>query len=415
VPYAIAGVLKEAETINKLRAERIAAGLPTIGKQRSSGHIASLGPLLILDDDGDVFARIPKLRARGWFAMVYSSWSYMFEKTNAGPEPRGRVVLLLNRAITPGEYLLAWDAINEVLGGGFDESGQSTAQCYGIHARRSEDAPYRREFVAGGVIDADALIGFGRSLQPEKPQYEPAASKGTHKHRGLAEDIERVKLMGAARPPDEYDDWYPAAAAFKREYPNDEERAFLLFDAWSSCSKTKYEGPDEARKKFDYVPAEYVGPAIEVVVGMLYARAKRRALKVLKTLYPMYPGQIIDIADELKKLPLEPLFGPLDGLVAGNPNAAPQKGDEPIEPGDIKPEDGLIALEFLLFIYGNKSIEGIPIPPAVLEKAREATEARRERIDLNGRVLHIWDGTDLASGTEALGDAIVAADIGLYT
>jgi hypothetical protein len=406
VPYAIAGVLKEAETINKLRAERIAAGLPTIGKQRSSGHIASLGPLLILDDDGDVFARIPKLRARGWFAMVYSSWSYMFEKTNAGPEPRGRVVLLLNRAITPGEYLLAWDAINEVLGGGFDESGQSIALCYGIHARRSDDAPFRKEFVAGGVIDADALIELGRSLQPEKPQYEPAASKGTHKHRGLAEDIERTKLMGAARPPDEYDDWYPAAAAFKREYPNDEERAFLLFDAWSSCS-SKYEGPDDTRKKFDQVPAQYEGHAIEVVVGMLYARAKRRALKVLKTLYPLHPGEIVPIAEEFKKLNLGPLFG--------NPDAAPQKGDEPIELGGIKPEDGLIALEFLLFCYGEKAIEGMPIPPAVLEKAQEATEARRLRIDLNGRVTHDWEGrTDIFTNTQSLAETIVDAGAELY-
>jgi hypothetical protein len=295
------------------------------------------------------------------------------------------------------DYRLIWNAIDELLGGGFDWRGQSPAQCYGIHARRSEDAPSRREFVAGGVIDADALIELGRSLQPLPPQHPSAASKTTHKHRGLAEDIERVRVMGAVRPPDEYDDWYPGAAAFKRAYPDDLERAFLLFDTWSSSS-TKYEGPDDARNKFNHVPAEYEGHAIEVVVGMLYARAKRRAINVLKTLYPLYPGEIIPIADEFKKLEPGPLVGGHD---------APQKGDEPIEPGDIKAEDGLIALEFLLFCHGEKSIEGIPIPPHVLEKAREATEARRERLDLNGRILHQWSGKNLATDTVDLADAII--------
>ena len=118
---------------------------------------------------------------------------------------------------------------------------------------------------------------------------ENTEHQDAYKHRGLAEEIERVKLMGAVRPPDDYDDWFPGAAAFKREYPDDEERAFACFDAWSACSLTEYKGSEDARCKFDQVAADYDGP--ELTVGMLYSRARRRALKVLNTLYPATSGR----------------------------------------------------------------------------------------------------------------------------
>ncbi len=60
VPYYIAGFLRDAELTNKrLRQERQRMGQSTVGRQRSSAHIGSLGPALLLDDDGDVFARLP--------------------------------------------------------------------------------------------------------------------------------------------------------------------------------------------------------------------------------------------------------------------------------------------------------------------------------------------------------------------
>jgi hypothetical protein len=84
VPYYIAGTLKEAELINaKLREQRLSKGQSTVGKQRSSAHIDTLGPVLLLDDDGDVFAREPALRAIGAAAVVYSSYSFGFPKGDA--------------------------------------------------------------------------------------------------------------------------------------------------------------------------------------------------------------------------------------------------------------------------------------------------------------------------------------------
>ena len=161
VPYYVACVLQEAELINKkLREERLKNGQSTVGRQRSSKHISKLGPALLLDDDGDVFAREPALRALGCAAVIYSSHSYGFGKWG------GRVVLFLNRPITPNEYPLLWDGINHWLGGGFDKAGRSCSQCYGQHARRSDQAPHRRLIIEGAALNADALIELGQSLKP---------------------------------------------------------------------------------------------------------------------------------------------------------------------------------------------------------------------------------------------------------
>ena len=153
--------------------------------------------------------------------------------------------------------------------------------------------------------------------------------------------------MGAVRPPDDYEDWFPGAAAFKREHPDDEERAFACFDAWSACSLTGYKDTEDARCKFDRVPADYDGPAIPVTVAMLYSAARRRAVKVLTTLYPTQLGEIV-IAEAFKHLPTQNLG---EGIGPGKP----LKGDEPIAPGSIGPKDGLVALEFLLFCFGGTS------------------------------------------------------------
>ena len=58
VPYYIAGTLKDAELSEAARRQKgLSAEQSAIGKARSGSHIASLGPVLFLDDDGDVFAR----------------------------------------------------------------------------------------------------------------------------------------------------------------------------------------------------------------------------------------------------------------------------------------------------------------------------------------------------------------------
>src|SRR5207237_10937275 len=114
------------------------------------------------------------------------------------------------------------------------EHGRSSALCYGRHARRSDQAPFLRLIINGVALDADALIELGRSLRPEHCGTAPGQkTAGGHK-RALIEEIERARLMGAVRPPDDYGEWVSGAAAFKRAFPDDPDDAFQCPEAWSA-------------------------------------------------------------------------------------------------------------------------------------------------------------------------------------
>jgi len=202
------------------------------------------------------------------------------------------------------------------------------------------------------------------------------------------------------------------AGACKRAFPDDEEAAFALFDAWSACSIKEYDGSEATRKKFDEVPIEYDGEAIPVMLGMLHWRAKRRAEKVIRLFYSPLAGQ--KIAQAFQNHPTFILGADIGGFDGPYP-----KGDEPIPPGTLTPEDGRTALEYLLFCWSEKvykqAIEGQQIPQHVLDNVRQRAEERRERIDLNGRVLHIWHGSDLAADTTALANRIINAGVPFLT
>ena len=77
-----------------------------------------------------------------------------------------------------------------------------------------------------------------------------------------------------------------------------------------------------------------------------------------------------------------------------------------------------MALEYLLHCWSEKACQAIltahEIPQAALDEAQRRSDLRRERIELAGRILHTWDGKDLAADTAALADAIVAANPRLY-
>jgi hypothetical protein len=410
VSYFIAGTLRDAELVNaKLRASRLAKGQSTIGRQRSSAHIASLGPAIFLDDDGDVFAREPALHVFGAACVIYSSFSFGFTKGDAGEIGRGgRVVMLLNRSITPAEYGPIWDALNHLLGCGFDEHGRSPALCYGGHARRSADAPYKRRILDGAALDADALLDFGRSLRlPPSSITTPKANGG---RRSLIEEIERSRLLGSVLPPDRYGDWFPGAAAFKRALPDDVEGAFQCFDTWSSCSR-KYRGTEPTRRKFDEVSADYIGGVADpVTVDVLHWRARRRAQAVLAALYP------------IKWVVPQPLHksGPWSYL-EGNDLAAgiarPPEA-EPTSVENVTAEDGIVALDYLGFCWSKKVLQEtvavLEIPENILNEAGRRGDERRERIALGGRTLHRWGGKDLAEDTRALRTAIIASGAKLY-
>jgi putative DNA primase/helicase len=406
VPYYIAGTLKDAEITNKrLREERQRKGQSTIGRQRSSAHIGSLGPAVLLDDDGDVFARLPLLRVLGVAAIVYSSYSFgqvKHGKTSASTG--GRIIVVLDRQVTPSEYPDAWDGVNDLLGSGFDVHGRSPAQCYGRHARRADDAPHRCEILDGYALSADALIERGRALRPERPSGSSTTSTPTSKRAAL-EEIERARLMGAVRPADQYRDWIAGAGAFKRALPCDEAGAFECFDIWSAQS-AKYGGSTETRRKFDEVPVEYAGSAIPVTIEMLHWRARRRAELIIQIVYS--PAALWTVTPEFAGLPPESLS---DGITA-------LQGSDDVDPESLTPEHGLVALTYLLVCWGRAAFDrataGASIPEAALKETKRRAEVVRERIQLAGRTRHTWSGTNLSADTQALADAIVGTTQDLY-
>jgi hypothetical protein len=406
VSYYIAGTLKDAELTNKrLRQERERKGQTTIGRQRSSAHINTLGPALLLDDDGDVFARLPLLRALGVAAIVYSSYS--FGQIKNGKELRsagGRVVIFVDRPVATSEYADVWDGVNDLLGGGFDVHGRSPAQCYGRHARRAIDAPYQREILDGYALSADALIERGRALRPECPGGSSSTGP-TARKRAVVEESERARLMGAVRPPDRYKDWIGGAGAFKRALPTDEEGAFKCFDAWSAQS-AKYGGSAEARRKFDQVPAEYSGSANPVTIETLHWRARRRAELTIKTVYS--PAAQWTLPTGFAGLPAESLG---DGITP------PQSSDDVVRE-NLTPEHGIIALTYLLICWGkavfDRATTGASIPEAALKEAQRRAQEVRDCTALAGRTLHHWVGDNLSADTRALADAIVGRTQDLY-
>ena len=185
VPYYIAGTLKDAELSDAARRQKgLSAEQSAIGKARSGSHIASLGPVLFLDDDGDVFARESQLREFGGATLIYSSLSYGFVKEGTTePSLGGRIALCGNRSWTPEEHGAIFDGFNHLLGGGFDEHGRSPALCYGRHARRAEEAPCKRLVIEGHAFNVDLLLELGRSL---RPQFDPARFQKTAPERKYA-------------------------------------------------------------------------------------------------------------------------------------------------------------------------------------------------------------------------------------
>jgi hypothetical protein len=318
--------------------------------------------------------------------------------------------------MTPAEWPSFWDGINDLFGDKFDPAGRSAALCYGRHARRSADAPYRREIFDGAAVNVDAVIAHGRSL---RPHYDETQPKSTWKpKRKLAEELERMKLRGAVLPPDNYDNWFKWAGACKRAFPDDPEGAFKLFEAYSDNGAWKDIDDLEARvKKFGDVDAEYHGPADPVTIEMLDWRVRSCAKQILRRVYsPASPEAVVVYVPPGAKT--DPAFfedwDPSD--VLGKRVCAT---DDPAPPGSSpRAGDGMAALEYLLFCWVPKVhdpiIAELKVPAPVLEEARRRTEERRERIDLDGRTLFHWDGRNLATNTTDLANATIDANAPVY-
>lgn len=151
---------------------------------------------------------------------------------------------------------------------------------------------------------------------------------------------------------------------------------------------------------------DYNGIAAPLMLDILHWRARRRAETVIQALY--LPASNRANANT-------PDGSAPDSIGVGT---IWPKGAEPIPPNTLSAEDGILALEYLLHCWSDKACQSIftrhEIPPPAMDEAKRRDEERRHRIDLAGRILHEWNGKDLATDTAALADAIVRANPRLY-
>jgi hypothetical protein len=139
---------------------------------------------------------------------------------------------------------------------------------------------------------------------------------------------------------------------------------------------------------------------------MLHWPARRRAEQIISTLYS--PAQQWTVSPEFAGLPLE---SHSDGIVA------PQRSNDEL-PDNLTSEHATVALTYLLVCWDksvlDRIVAGTSIPDEVLKAARRLSSEVHERIQLAGRIRHVWSGRDLSADTRALGETIVGTTNDLY-
>jgi hypothetical protein len=177
------------------------------------------------------------------------------------------------------------------------------------------------------------------------------------------------------------------------------------------CLRAFVFGHWRARRRADAVINALYPPAWASVVPRRQPAAKVTAQgSELATGIPRARG-----AEPRQRVAIENVPSQGNELAAGIPRA---RGAEPISPNSVTPQDGIIAIDYLRFCWGDKVLQDIitahAIPSTILDEARRRCEERRENIDLAGRTLHIWEGKDISADTRALSDAIVTSGARLF-
>lgn len=212
-PYYVPCLLKTAPLTPKTAAK---TGR-TIGKQRSAAHMTHAS-FLVLDIDGMSQERFDALRDRlqaiGISFLVYSTFSHGYRDK---PGVRARLVIPVDRPISPPEYSRAWLGFDAMVCDGAiaakDSSGKAMHQQQGVWATAPERAHLAFKIVhRAGVASADALIAAApvQVLTPRsvtRPVFGPG-SFGT---------VERDKIASALKliDPNDYAVWMTVGSCAK--------------------------------------------------------------------------------------------------------------------------------------------------------------------------------------------------------
>lgn len=167
LPYLVTCALQGAELVGKTREKALAAGRTTVGVMRSSSHVSeSAWGAYDLDNlTAEQLARvIDNLERARVLYVVYSTFSHGVQ-----PESfRVRVLLFMDRAVTPNEWRQCWGVVNNALLEGLadPQTGKLSQQAgvWAVHPERIKSA--FRSYKDGALLSADALL----ALVPPKPE-----------------------------------------------------------------------------------------------------------------------------------------------------------------------------------------------------------------------------------------------------
>lgn len=125
------------------------------GKTRSNKAVRALSALVYDFDDPVIHPRIAieQIRAKGLSSALHTTWSH----TRA--EPRYRVILFVDREITPSEFQAAWYSGLARLGfnEGVDRQCRDISRMYILPMRRRESEEYVGEYISGKPLSVDSL------------------------------------------------------------------------------------------------------------------------------------------------------------------------------------------------------------------------------------------------------------------
>lgn len=172
MPYFVPAELREAEFVGETRAAAIKAGRSTFGKMRSASHVMS-GTFLPFDLDDIAAEEWLRFRARlRQEGLAYAAFSTFQHGVNSDLV-RVRVLLPLDRAVSPDEFKGSWAELNRaVFEGRGDPASNKPCQAAGVwmaHPERRDKA--FKEIHDGAPLSAGALLaGAGAGSFEDAPR-----------------------------------------------------------------------------------------------------------------------------------------------------------------------------------------------------------------------------------------------------
>jgi hypothetical protein len=171
--YFISCELQDAELVGTTREWAIKNGQPTVGKMRAKPHVTA-STLVVVDVDGMQMAgfnaSLQMLEEQDITHLAYTTHSHGREDK---PGVRARIVIPVDRALTPDEYTIAWFGFDQFFLGGqagkADPSGARLHQQQGIHCCHPDRTDQAVIWMhVGGVASAEALLEIGRQVDRVK-------------------------------------------------------------------------------------------------------------------------------------------------------------------------------------------------------------------------------------------------------